>query len=473
MKKFALFAVMMSIFLSSCATIHITTIPKDATIHLGGSETTVAPCDVGVWWFSRRKAKFSHKGFADHSCDLSWGTSRDLQVVLNRELTIGSRPDGAEVAINGEPVGQTPCKAILPATVQAAEITIALQGYQTKHIKFNLERSTGELNVILSKDGPGRRMMSIGYDASGFPIFKEETINGEEDAESSDGSELVAFMENTRFPLYLRSFGSSDALLVTIVEPKNNRRYRNILYNILLYRLDCKNGGLTPMLSGYYFEHNGVISKNFLFYSSFQTGRFDLWKLDTASPTPVPILLLTNTLIKTELDVANDDRHILFTAYKPSKPKEPHVWLYVPGSTTSAELISISEGTYPAWAPDARHFLFQKNSPGRIAKADMDGSNIHVLNDFIGKHRDMHPAWSPDGKLIAFSSNRGNDSPDNFDIWIMDCNGDNPRRITTSSSRDDSPVFSPDGRSIYFRSNRNLTWGIWKIPVDQAGNDPH
>ena len=96
----------------------------------------------------------------------------------------------------------------------------------------------------------------------------------------------------------------------------------------------------------------------------------------------------------------------------------------------------------------------------------MDGSNIRVLNDFIGKHRDIHPAWSPDGKLIAFASNRGSDSPEDFDIWVMDSNGEHPRQITDSACRDDSPVFSPDGKTIFFRSNRNLTWGIWKIRLD-------
>ena len=480
MKKFALFAGMMSLLLSSCTTIQITTIPEGATVRLADSETVAAPCDVRLWLFSRKKATVSHRGFADQSCDLTWSSSRSLQVILNHELRIASRPEGAEVTVNGEPAGMTPCKITLPATVLSADVSIALQGYQTKSFKYDVTRNTGVINVMLSKDGPGRRMPCVSYDASGFPIFKEDIIKGELDGASNDNAEVVAFMDAARFPLYLRSFESADKLLLTVTEPRNNRRLRSIL----LYKLDCLDGTMTQVLSGHYFELNGVVSKNFLYYSSFQTGRFDLWKKDISSPDAVPILLLTNTLIKTELDVAKDGAYILFTAYAPSKPDEPHIWLFVPVSTTSSEMHAISEGTYPAWSPDAKHFLFQKQhlretvqgnqpeaklektAPERIAKADMDGSNIRILNDFIGKHRDIHPAWSPDGKFIAFASNRGNDSPDDFDIWVMDSNGEHPRQITDSACRDDSPVFSPDGKTIFFRSNRNLTWGIWKIRLE-------
>ena len=468
MKKFALFAGMMSLLLSSCATIQITTIPEGAAVRLADGETVTSPCDVRLWLFSKRKATISQRGFVDHLCDLTWKTNRSLQVILHRELNIGSRPDGAEVTINDDPVGVTPCKISLPATVLSADVSIALKGYQTKRFKYDLTHNSGSVNVILSKDGPGRRMPCISYNASGFPVFKEENIKGELDGAQNDRSELVACMDAPRFPLYLRSFGIPDTLLVTITEPRSNRRHPSIR----LYKLDCLNGALKPMLPGHYFELNGVVSNYFLYYSSFQTGRFDLWKLDFNSPEAVPILLLTNTLIKTELDVAKDGAQVLFTAYNPAEPDVPHVWLFVPGSTTATELDAISEGTYPAWSPDAKHFIFQKTIPERIAKADMDGSNIRVLNDFVGKHRDIHPSWSPDGKLIAFASNRGNDSPDDFDIWIMDFNGEHPRKITDSICRDDSPVFSPDGKTIFFRSNKNLTWGIWKIRVDQVGDDP-
>src|SRR5882757_6338776 len=45
------------------------------------------------------------------------------------------------------------------------------------------------------------------------------------------------------------------------------------------------------------------------------------------------------------------------------------------------------------------------------------------------------------------------------DIWVVDADGTNPRRITTHLARDFSPRFSPDGRWIAFTTNRNCTNG--------------
>ena len=42
----------------------------------------------------------------------------------------------------------------------------------------------------------------------------------------------------------------------------------------------------------------------------------------------------------------------------------------------------------------------------------------------------LSPSWSPDGARIAFNS-AGAD--DNTDVWVMDANGANRKRLTTSA----------------------------------------
>ena len=59
---------------------------------------------------------------------------------------------------------------------------------------------------------------------------------------------------------------------------------------------------------------------------------------------------------------------------------------------------------------------------------------------------DWHPNISPDGKQIAFSSDRDG----NFEIYVMDINGDNLTRLTHDAVRDTSPSWSPDGSKIVF-----------------------
>ena len=48
---------------------------------------------------------------------------------------------------------------------------------------------------------------------------------------------------------------------------------------------------------------------------------------------------------------------------------------------------------------------------------------------------DKQPVWSPDGRKIAFVSNLDGDT----EIFVMDAEGDNQKRITNNESADHSP----------------------------------
>lgn len=73
--------------------------------------------------------------------------------------------------------------------------------------------------------------------------------------------------------------------------------------------------------------------------------------------------------------------------------------------------------------------------------------------------------WSPDGKRLAYCAKRG----DNFDLYDIDVQGGEERRLTTHAGYDDGPDYSPDGRWIYFNSDRTGNWEIWRIPASGAG----
>lgn len=66
----------------------------------------------------------------------------------------------------------------------------------------------------------------------------------------------------------------------------------------------------------------------------------------------------------------------------------------------------------------------------------------------------LQPTWSPDGSRIAFTSNRGGD----FDIYVMDADGSDQRRLTDMVGRDSSPAWSPRGDRIAFVNGGDTTF---------------
>ena len=109
---------------------------------------------------------------------------------------------------------------------------------------------------------------------------------------------------------------------------------------------------------------------------------------------------------------------------------------------------------------------------GGIFVMKANGTDIRQLTSFqtvnfdFAQHGlnlpDDHPSISPDGKFVAFTSNR--DDRNNWEIYVMEINGANPRRLTNNPGLDTEPVWSPDGKRIAFSSERNgQKFNIWTM----------
>jgi Tol biopolymer transport system component len=130
-------------------------------------------------------------------------------------------------------------------------------------------------------------------------------------------------------------------------------------------------------------------------------------------------------------------------------------------------------GTQPRISPTADALVFCAANPKThkrdIYRVSDDGRDLVNLTNTPDVD-EFDPAWSSDGLRIAYVSdaNRGGDTTDNYDIYVMDAAGvgvaPKPQRVTTNGSWDDSPAWE-GSHAIFFRSNRGAEWNVWRIEL--------
>jgi Tol biopolymer transport system component len=136
-----------------------------------------------------------------------------------------------------------------------------------------------------------------------------------------------------------------------------------------------------------------------------------------------------------------DDSSVVFSA-RTGGGDDIKVWHS--DGTVSNLTNSEAVDTDPDWSSDGR--IAFASSDAEIYVISPDGSGATP----VGPGGD--PAWSPDGTRIAFTTRDGNSD----EIYVMDADGSNPVRLTTSASNDMSPDWSPDGTGIVYASGGDL-----------------
>jgi Tol biopolymer transport system component len=205
-----------------------------------------------------------------------------------------------------------------------------------------------------------------------------------------------------------------------------------------------------------------------------------------------------------------DNKHIVYASTfkaSPDCPPKPdysrgYVWALFPGFDI---LIADLDGSnvrpltttdrYDAEATIRKDgtivFTSLRDGDLDIYTMDKDGKNVKRLTNELGY--DGGPFWSYDGKQIVFRAYHPEAEkekadylallkddlirPTKLDIWVMNADGSNKRRVTKLDKASFAPYFFPDGKRIIFSSNindeggrnRSPNFDLYTINVDGSG----
>lgn len=166
-----------------------------------------------------------------------------------------------------------------------------------------------------------------------------------------------------------------------------------------------------------------------------------------------------------------DGNAILYMSYL--FRRSPHLFRSVRGGDSKAGRLlqsldptrAVYRGVYDPTGNRLAVVISVDGAP-EIFTVDADGANLRRLTNH--KAIDVSPSWSPDGKRLAFVSDRTG-APQ---VYLMNADGSGQKRLTFQGSYNTAPAWSPDGRWIAYETRAGGQFDIWLIDPEGRTNAP-
>lgn len=205
--------------------------------------------------------------------------------------------------------------------------------------------------------------------------------------------------------------------------------------------------------------------KYILFYSD-RTGNEEVWRMHNDGTNLVNLTHAPSS--ERAASYSPNGQTIVFTSDRDNKTKD----LYLMDSNGANVRRLTNNKVYcesPEWTNDGKQIVYtmlvqrdstDQNFNGEIFIINADGSNQRRLTNRDGF--DSGADISPDGKKISFY---GKSELGNYDIFIMNLDGSDIMNLTNDQIEDYSPSWSSDGNWVSFTSGNSTNYDIWKMNV--------
>ncbi len=165
-----------------------------------------------------------------------------------------------------------------------------------------------------------------------------------------------------------------------------------------------------------------------------------------------------------------DSTHMAFTALLEGR-QVIYIASILPdasGQTVIQQVTSESKNAFsPAWSPDGAYLVFSWAGLANpeIFVAPLTSLTLPIVQTDVlqqithSRSPNTMPAWSPDASRIAFVSDRDSNS----EIYTVNPDGTDLRRMTFSLAREIAPTWTPDSQRVMFTSNRSGGWEVYTV----------